>query len=394
MRGMPSRTEVIDHYAKVSGRQVDDLDYYLVLAKWKLAIVLEQGFQRAGDQREAARLRPRHRRPDAVGRRPRRIQRLHVTRAAVCPEYGPPEVVRIEEQPTQPLEEGQDGCGSAPQRSTTPTSCSSPNQYQISVPPPFVVGSEFAGVIVEVSGEAGGFAVGDRVTGTQMFGAFAEEIVVTPRRWPGFRTASTTARRRRSGWPIGPRITRCGRSRECVRATPSSCSAPAAASDWPPCSWPLRSAPTSPPSRHRPKSSTQQPHTAQTTSSITDRAICARRCGTPCPTARTPSSTPSAAICPNPRCGRCAAAAGSSPSATPRVSSPPSHSTLFWSRVCTCWDSSSRTSLRRVRPQRGRNCTNCSPPARWRRTSARSIRLPKPRARYGMSPTGRPSARC
>jgi aminoglycoside phosphotransferase (APT) family kinase protein len=49
MRSMPSRTEVIDHYAKVSGRQVDDLDYYLVLAKWKLAIVLEQGFQRAGD---------------------------------------------------------------------------------------------------------------------------------------------------------------------------------------------------------------------------------------------------------------------------------------------------------------------------------------------------------
>jgi aminoglycoside phosphotransferase (APT) family kinase protein len=49
MRGMPSRTAVVDHYAKVSGRQVDDLDYYLVLAKWKLAIVLEQGFQRAGD---------------------------------------------------------------------------------------------------------------------------------------------------------------------------------------------------------------------------------------------------------------------------------------------------------------------------------------------------------
>jgi aminoglycoside phosphotransferase (APT) family kinase protein len=49
MRGMPSRTEVVEHYAKLSGRQVDDLDYYLVLAKWKLAIVLEQGFQRAGD---------------------------------------------------------------------------------------------------------------------------------------------------------------------------------------------------------------------------------------------------------------------------------------------------------------------------------------------------------
>lgn len=49
LRGMPSRSQLVAHYAEVSGRQVDDLDYYLVLAKWKLAIVLEQGFQRAGD---------------------------------------------------------------------------------------------------------------------------------------------------------------------------------------------------------------------------------------------------------------------------------------------------------------------------------------------------------
>ena len=49
MYGMPSRAQVLDHYAKVSGRQVDDIDYYIVLAKWKLAVVLEQGFQRAGD---------------------------------------------------------------------------------------------------------------------------------------------------------------------------------------------------------------------------------------------------------------------------------------------------------------------------------------------------------
>ncbi len=49
LRGMPSRDQLIAHYAQVSGRQVDDLDYYLVLAKWKLAIVLERGFQRAGD---------------------------------------------------------------------------------------------------------------------------------------------------------------------------------------------------------------------------------------------------------------------------------------------------------------------------------------------------------
>ena len=49
MTGMPSRDEILARYAEVSGRQVDDIDYYVVLAKWKLAVVLEQGFQRAGD---------------------------------------------------------------------------------------------------------------------------------------------------------------------------------------------------------------------------------------------------------------------------------------------------------------------------------------------------------
>lgn len=49
MTGMPSREQVLAHYAEVSGRQVDDIDYYCVLAKWKLAVVLEQGYQRAGD---------------------------------------------------------------------------------------------------------------------------------------------------------------------------------------------------------------------------------------------------------------------------------------------------------------------------------------------------------
>ncbi len=49
MYGMPSKDEVVGHYAEISGRQVDDLDYYVILAKWKLAVVLEQGFQRAGD---------------------------------------------------------------------------------------------------------------------------------------------------------------------------------------------------------------------------------------------------------------------------------------------------------------------------------------------------------
>ena len=49
MYAMPSRDQVLAHYAEVSGRQVDDIDYYEILAKWKLAVVLEQGYQRAGD---------------------------------------------------------------------------------------------------------------------------------------------------------------------------------------------------------------------------------------------------------------------------------------------------------------------------------------------------------
>jgi aminoglycoside phosphotransferase (APT) family kinase protein len=49
MQGMPSKDQVVAHYADVSGRQVDDIDYYVILAKWKLGIVLERGFARAGD---------------------------------------------------------------------------------------------------------------------------------------------------------------------------------------------------------------------------------------------------------------------------------------------------------------------------------------------------------
>lgn len=47
--GMPGRSELLSFYSESSGRQVDDFDYYAILARWKLAIVLEQGYERAGD---------------------------------------------------------------------------------------------------------------------------------------------------------------------------------------------------------------------------------------------------------------------------------------------------------------------------------------------------------
>jgi NADPH:quinone reductase len=48
----------------------------------------------------------------------------------------------------------------------------------VSVPTPFVPGSEFAGTVAEAGDATDGFTVGDRVMGTMMVGAFAEEAVV------------------------------------------------------------------------------------------------------------------------------------------------------------------------------------------------------------------------
>ena len=44
--GMPDKAELLDYFGGETGRQVDDIDYYLILARWKLGIVLEQGYMR------------------------------------------------------------------------------------------------------------------------------------------------------------------------------------------------------------------------------------------------------------------------------------------------------------------------------------------------------------
>ncbi|WGL54052.1 phosphotransferase family protein [Nocardioides sp. BP30] len=55
--GMPSREDMLEHYAKVSGRDVSQVDYYVILARFKLAIVLEASVARhvrgEGDDRVA-----------------------------------------------------------------------------------------------------------------------------------------------------------------------------------------------------------------------------------------------------------------------------------------------------------------------------------------------------
>ncbi len=54
------------------------------------------------------------------------------------------------------------------------------NTYQVSVPVPFILGSEYAGIVIELGEGATGLALGDRVFGSTIVGAFAEEIVVAP----------------------------------------------------------------------------------------------------------------------------------------------------------------------------------------------------------------------
>jgi aminoglycoside phosphotransferase (APT) family kinase protein len=44
--GMPSRAELMARYATVSGLPVDEMDYYVILARFKIGIVLEGGYAR------------------------------------------------------------------------------------------------------------------------------------------------------------------------------------------------------------------------------------------------------------------------------------------------------------------------------------------------------------
>ena len=99
-------------------------------------------------------------------------------RAAVCPAYGPPEIVRVEDFASPPLGEGQVRVRVAAAAVNFPDVLIVADKYQIHVPPPFVPGSELAGVVEEVGPGVDALAVGDRVVATGLVGAFAEEAVV------------------------------------------------------------------------------------------------------------------------------------------------------------------------------------------------------------------------
>jgi NADPH2:quinone reductase len=99
-------------------------------------------------------------------------------RAAVCRSYGPPEAVSVEDIPPPELGAGQVEVRVAVAAVNFPDVLLVADEYQVTVPTPFVPGSEFVGVVTAVGDGVSDVAVGDHVMGTSMVGAFAETAVV------------------------------------------------------------------------------------------------------------------------------------------------------------------------------------------------------------------------
>jgi NADPH2:quinone reductase len=102
-------------------------------------------------------------------------------RAAVCAAYGPPESVTVESVEVPSPVHGEARVAVDAAAVNFPDVLMLTGDYQIKVAPPFVPGSEFAGIVVEVGDGVGSPAVGDRVFGSGLVGAFAEQIVVPAR---------------------------------------------------------------------------------------------------------------------------------------------------------------------------------------------------------------------
>lgn len=99
-------------------------------------------------------------------------------RALRCNEYGSPQTLVMEDLPDPVPGEGQVVVDIVAAAANFPDVLLVADQYQIHVPVPFTPGSEFAGHVRLVGPGVDGVAVGDRVTGASMIGAFAEQIVV------------------------------------------------------------------------------------------------------------------------------------------------------------------------------------------------------------------------
>ena len=98
-------------------------------------------------------------------------------RAALVKTWGDPESVVVEELP-----DPEPGPGEVLVRVDS-TSVNFPdvliaaNRYQVSIPPPFIPGSEWAGEVEKLGPDVRSLSIGDRVSGGGMVGAFAQRVL-------------------------------------------------------------------------------------------------------------------------------------------------------------------------------------------------------------------------
>jgi NADPH:quinone reductase len=100
-------------------------------------------------------------------------------RAVRCEQYGPPASVVVAEVDDPVAGEGQVVVDVAAAAANFPDVLVVADKYQITIPVPFTVGSEFAGTVASLGPGVEGLAVGDRVMGSTLFGAFADQVVVS-----------------------------------------------------------------------------------------------------------------------------------------------------------------------------------------------------------------------
>jgi NADPH2:quinone reductase len=99
-------------------------------------------------------------------------------RAVRCLHHGPLEDLVVEDLPAPIPAAGEVVVDVIAAALNFPDALIVSNEYQISVPPPFTPGSEFAGVVSAVGEGVTQPGVGDRVMSTMMVGAFAEQIAI------------------------------------------------------------------------------------------------------------------------------------------------------------------------------------------------------------------------
>ncbi len=101
-------------------------------------------------------------------------------RVVVCKELGPPEALVVEERPTPEPGDGQVRIAVRAAGVNYVDGLIAAGRYQIRIEPPFVPGSELAGVVDAIGPGVEGLAVGDRVFATLGTGGFAEYAIARP----------------------------------------------------------------------------------------------------------------------------------------------------------------------------------------------------------------------